>query len=163
MKRGMQIVGAFFVSSVALNSAFAEAAPDVIKDESYNMPPAVTAMMGVDEAMVKMETAAMPAVLDAFKKSHPAPFWVFGEDRQLAVRNHIVPAHWFENGVRQHGKFSGTARPGEFYVFQACVLGGDKAVSNLTPRLTFSGALGGAETRSITSLPVAVGAAGTSP
>ena len=51
--------------------------------------------------MAKMETAAPPEVLDNFKKQHPAPFWLFGEDRQLAIRNSIIPAHWFDDGARQ--------------------------------------------------------------
>ena len=118
-------------TTVLLLAALLLAAPctlaeDVIKDDTYNMPPAVTAAMGVDEAMTKMETAVKPEVLDAFKKAHPAPFWLFGEDRQLAVRNNIIPAHWFEGGARQFGKFSGVARPGEFYVFQVAVVGGEK-------------------------------------
>jgi len=104
-------------------------AEDAIKDSTYNMPPAVVATMGVDEAMTKMETAAKPDVLEAFKKIHPAPFWLFGEDRQLAVRNNIIPAHWFENGAKQWGKFSGVARPGEFYAFQVCMLGGKGSVA----------------------------------
>ncbi len=103
-------------------------AEDSIKDSTYNMPPAVVAAMGVDEATKKMETPVQPEVLAAFKKAHPAPFWLFGEDRQLAVRNNIIPAHWFEDGAKQWGKFSGEARPGEFYVFQVCVIAGKETL-----------------------------------
>jgi hypothetical protein len=106
-------------------AALSVRAADTIKDDTYNMPPAVVATMGVDDAMKKMETAVKPETLEAFKKANPAPFWLFGEDRQLAVRNNIIPAHWFENGVRQHGKFAGVARPGEFYVFQVVFLRGE--------------------------------------
>jgi hypothetical protein len=92
--------------------------PAIAEDAGYNMPAAVTATMAADAVMAKMETAVKPEVLEAFKKAHPAKFWLFGEDRQLAVRNNIIPAHWFENGAKQFQQFSGVARPGEFYVFQ---------------------------------------------
>lgn len=122
-------------------------AADSIKDSTYNMPDAVVATMGVDEAMKKMETPVSPAVLEEFKKAHPAPFWLFGEDRQLAVRNNIIPAHWFEGGAKQYGKFSGVARPGEFYVFQVAVVGGEQGVYlNADTKIP---ELAGAETRII--------------
>lgn len=88
----------------------------------YNMPDAVTTTMAADAVMTKMETAVKPADLAAFQQQHPATFWLFGEDRQLPVRNHIIPAHWFGGGARQYQKFSGLAQPGEFYVFQVCML-----------------------------------------
>jgi hypothetical protein len=112
------------LAGLGLLAAVSVRAEDVIKDDTYNMPPAVVATMGVDDAMKKMEAAVKPEVLEAFKKANPAPFWLFGEDRQLAVRNNIIPAHWFENGAKQHGKFAGVARPGEFYVFQVCMMTG---------------------------------------
>lgn len=107
----------------------------------YNMPPAVAGTMGVYEAMKKMETAVSPSVLDAFKKANPAPLWLFGEDRQLAVRNQIIPAHWFEHGTKQQGAFSGIARPGEFYVFQVCVVAGTEpcSITKIDPRLELAG------------------------
>jgi hypothetical protein len=120
------ILLASIASAFPVSHAFAE---DSIKDPTYNMPDAVVATMGVDEVMKKMETPVAPEVLSEFKKKHPAPFWLFGEDRQLAVRNNIIPAHWFEGGAKQYGKFSGVARPGEFYVFQVAVVGGEKGVS----------------------------------
>ena len=104
------------------------ALPAAAAEADYNLPPAVTGTMGADAAMVKMETPVKPEVLEAFKKSHPAKFWVFGEDRQLAVRNRIIPAHWFEDGAKQYQHFAGVARPGEFYVFQVCVVPGEERV-----------------------------------
>jgi hypothetical protein len=86
-------------------------------------------------AMRQMETPVKPEVLAAFKKAHPAAFWLFGEDRQRAVRNNIIPAHWLEDGAKSWNHFSGTARPGEFYVFQLCVVCGDKPVKNFAPSL----------------------------
>ena len=74
-----------------------------------------------DSVLEQMERAAAPATVAAFKAAHPAPFRLFGEDRQRAVRNNIVPAHWFGNGGPGE-RFEGVARPGEFYVFQTCVL-----------------------------------------
>ena len=113
------LAAAVLAAFCGLRTACAE---DVIKDATYNLPSAVAATMGVDEAMQKMETAVAPEVLAAFKQAHPAPFWLFGEDRQLAVRNNIIPAHWFADGAKQYGHFSGVARPGEFYVFQVCMI-----------------------------------------
>ncbi|MEO5712129.1 MAG: glycoside hydrolase domain-containing protein, partial [Luteolibacter sp.] len=114
-----------YASSILLAACMTAAAEDPIKDDTYNMPPAVVAEMGVDAAMKKMETPVTAETLDAFKKAHPAPFWLFGEDRQLAVRNNIVPAHWFQDGAKQFQKFSGVARPGEFYVLQVGLIPGD--------------------------------------
>ncbi len=76
--------------------------------------------------MAKMETAVPAEVLDNFKKQHPARFWLFGEDRQLAVRRTVIPAHWFENGAKQFQQFSGVAQPGEFYVFQVGLVPGEE-------------------------------------
>lgn len=142
--------------------ALVVAMPLVTALASYNMPPAVTAMTGVDEAMTRMETAVPQEVLADFKKAHPAPFWLFGEDRQLAVRNNIVPVHWFVEGFPQHGRFSGIARPGEFYLFQVCVLAGGQPLSTLLPRVSIPG-LGKAEIRFITRTPVTVGAGEVKP
>jgi len=110
---------------------------EVAEDASYNMPPAVAETMSVDDSMVMMEKPVSPSVLAAFEKAHPARFWLFGEDRQLAVRNGIIPAHWFEQGTTRWGRFSGVARPGEFYVFQVCVIAGSEPLGNIVPRLTF--------------------------
>ncbi len=95
-------------------------------DPSYNMPQAVTGTMEADAVMTQMETAVRPEVLEAFKKQHPAKFWLFGEDRQLAVRRNIIPAHWFEVAAKQFQQFSGVARPGEFYVFQVVMVPGEE-------------------------------------
>jgi hypothetical protein len=94
-----------------------------------------TALRDSDAAMRLMETPVKPEVLADFEKAHPAPYWLFGEDRQRAVRNNIIPAHWFENHAQSWNKFSGVARPGEFYVFQVCVLFGAKAVAVFPPEV----------------------------
>jgi len=156
----MERLNKLFVSGGLV--ALVVAMPLVTALASYNMPPAVTAMMGVDEAMARMETAASPEALADFKKAYPAPFWIFGEDRQLAVRNNIVPAHWVENGARQHGRFSGTVRPGEFYVFQVCVVAGEQPLAALMPRVSIP-SLAKAEIRFITKIPVTVGAGEVKP
>lgn len=122
--------------------------------DTYNRPPEVAATLGADETLLKMETAVQPETLEAFKKGNPAPFWLFGEDRRLAVRNSIIPAHWFEGGAKQHGRFTGSVRPGEFYVFQVCVIGGDKRQEALLPKLTFKD-FAGASVKAI-SRPAAV-------
>src|SRR6478735_1163322 len=121
------LAGPFAAAAVFSASLLLPArAEDAIKDDTYNMPSAVTSTMGVDVAMRKMETPVKPEVLAEFKKQHPAKFWLFGEDRQFAVRRNIVPAHWFEDGAKQFQKFSGVARPGEFYVFQVCRVPGEQ-------------------------------------
>jgi hypothetical protein len=146
------ILLASLASAFPASHVFAE---DSIKDPTYNMPDAVVATMGVDEAMKKMETPVTPEVLAEFKKNHPAPFWLFGEDRQLAVRNNIIPAHWFEGGAKQYGKFSGVARPGEFYVFQVAVVGGRQ--SEALDAMAKIPSLAGAEARIINRDTVYVG------
>lgn len=110
---------------------------EVVDGASYNMPSPVAETMSVDDSTAMMEKAVSPDVLSTFKKAHPARFWLFGEDRQLAVRNEIIPAHWFEQGATHWGRFSGVARPGEFYVFQVCVIAGPEPLENIIPRLTF--------------------------
>jgi hypothetical protein len=90
-----------------------------------DLPAAVNTLIEPAAAMAKMETAVPPGVLEAFKKQHPATFWLFGEDRQLAIRNAIIPAHWFDGEAPQFQQFHGVARPGEFYVFQVGLLPGD--------------------------------------
>jgi hypothetical protein len=90
---------------------------------NYNMPDAVTTIVSANEVAKKMTTAVAPDLLADFQKNHPAAFWVFGEDRQQAVRKGVIPAHWFADGARHYQQFSGVAQPGEFYVFQACLLG----------------------------------------
>lgn len=102
----------------------------------YNMPAAVGSTMAADAAMVKMERAVTTATLKAFQRAHPAPLWLFGEDRTLAVRNNIIPAHWFAPGTPQCGLFTGEARPGEFYVFQACIIAGAEPIPPVLPSLT---------------------------
>jgi hypothetical protein len=118
------------LATATLFALLATALPAIAEDAGYNMPAAVTATRAADAVMAKMETAVKPEVLEAFKKSHPAKFWLFGEDRQFAVRNNIIPAHWFDNGAKQFQQFSGVARPGEFYVFQVCIVPGDDEFSS---------------------------------
>ena len=90
----------------------------------------VDAIIPVDRSLEIMEKTAAPETVAEFEKSNPAPFWLFGEDRQLSVRVNRIPAHWFapasaEGDIREFnriGAFSGTAQPGEFYVFQMAIL-----------------------------------------
>lgn len=90
-------------------------------NSGYNMPVLTEKIqMKEDSVMKAMETAVSPDIWDAYKKAHVAPFWIFGEDRQLAVRNQILPAHWFSD-IKKYQSFKGQAQPGEFYPFQACV------------------------------------------
>ena len=86
-----------------------------------NIPDASAGVMPADKVMDWMETAVEPSAWAAWCKAHPAPFHLFGEDRQYAVRNNIIPAHWFAKGNRAAERFHGVAQPGEFYPFQVCV------------------------------------------
>jgi hypothetical protein len=114
-------------AAVVLIAFYCVCSAQAAEDAEYNLPTAVTGTMAADAVMAKMETAVKPEVLEAFKQAHPAKFWLFGEDRQFAVRNAIIPAHWFEDGAKQFQQFSGVARPGEFYVFQVGLLPGNDA------------------------------------
>ena len=120
----------------------------------------VTAIVPRDTSLASMEKAVQPEVLEAFKQAHPAPFWLFGEDRQFAVRNNIVPARWFENAAGQYGRFSGVACPGEFYVFQLGVLDGNQPLENIAPVVKIAGLK---ETRIITRGPLSVKAGEVKP
>ncbi len=86
-----------------------------------NIPDASTGVMPADKVMEWMENAVDPAAWKAWRAARPAPFWLFGEDRQYAVRNNIVPAHWIAKGGGASTRFRGVAQPGEFYPFQICV------------------------------------------
>jgi len=85
-------------------------------------PAKMTGEMPLDETVLKMETPAVPAALAAWKARHPAPFWLFGEERRLPVRLDLVPAHWFADAKGPAAAFAGEAEPGEDFVFQVCAL-----------------------------------------
>ena len=84
-----------------------------------NDPGATDGAMPLDKVIERMETAVPSSTWDAYSKEHPAPFWLFGEDRRFAVRNDIIPAHWFNDGGAAAQCFRGVAQPGEFYPFQS--------------------------------------------
>ena len=86
-----------------------------------NIPDASGGVMPSDKVMDWMENAVDPVAWAKWRAAHPAPFLLFGEDRQYAVRNNIVPAHWIAKGNRASERFHGVAQPGEFYPFQVCV------------------------------------------
>ena len=86
-----------------------------------NIPDASNDVMPTDKVMDWMENAVDSAAWAKWRQAHPAPFHLFGEDRQYAVRNNIIPAHWFAKGNRAAERFHGVAQPGEFYSFQVCV------------------------------------------
>ena len=87
-----------------------------------NIPSETSGAMPSDTVLEKMEKRIESAAWNAWRKAHPAPFWLFGEDRARAVRNGIVPSHWFAAGSRAADGFCGKAQPGEFYPFQVCVV-----------------------------------------
>ena len=100
---------------------FANLACGAIGSAEDNIPGASVGVMPADKVMERMENAADPVAWAEWRKAHPAPFQLFGEDRQFAVRNNIVPAHWIAKGSRAAERFHGVAQPGEFYPFQVCV------------------------------------------
>ncbi len=96
------------------------------EDPQYNLPE--TAAMGnrrVHDPFVssRMNALADETTLRIWRKLHAGPeYFVFTEDRADPVRwAHGVPAHWLRDTRRHLGRFSGTAAPGEFYVFQVVV------------------------------------------
>ena len=97
------------------------------EEGDYNMPETKTVARATDLTPMLMEQAADPAALAAFKAQHPADFWLFGERRDRAVRTNLFPAVWLGEGASAFGGFRGTAQPGEYYVFQAVIVGGAKA------------------------------------
>ena len=86
-----------------------------------NIPSATDGVMPAGKVTEWMENAVDPGAWATWRNAHPAPFHLFGEDRQYAVRNNIVPAHWLAKGNRAAERFHGVAQPGEFYPFQVCV------------------------------------------
>lgn len=105
---------------VAALCAFAAFGREIGSAED-NIPDASNGVMPVDKVMNWMENAVDPGAWEKWRAAHPAPFLLFGEDRQYAVRNNIVPAHWIAKGNRAAERFHGVAQPGEFYPFQVCV------------------------------------------
>ena len=87
-----------------------------------NIPEPTDGAMPEDDVMAWMENCVDPDLWAAYRKAHPAPFHLFGEDRHYAVRNDIFPAHWLAKGNHAAEGFKGNAQPGEFYPFQICVV-----------------------------------------
>jgi hypothetical protein len=56
-----------------------------------NIPDASGGVMPTDKVTEWMENAVDPFAWTKWRNAHPAPFHLFGEDRQYAVRNNIVP------------------------------------------------------------------------
>ncbi len=131
------------ISCAAIFAAHGAAQKRAVQEE--NIPEATTGEMPEDAVCAEMERAVDAAVWADWRRTHPAPFWLFGEERRLAVRNNIIPAHWFADGSEAAKIFHGRAQPGEWYAFQVCVAS-DKArelaweaktplaVTRITPR-----------------------------
>ena len=101
-----------------------------------NIPSATDGVMPADKVTDWMENEVDPDSWATWRNAHPAPFWLFGEDRQYAVRNNIVPAHWLAKGNHAAKRFHGVAQPGEFYPFQVRLRWSAKTglkVSRITP------------------------------
>lgn len=109
--RSIVAVWAFLLFAIVHPAAWAQTTMDPALDT-----------LAENTILTIMEDPVPARTRDAFRATHPAPFWLFGEHRRLAVRNAIVPARWFAEGSEQHGRFTGTARPGEFFTFQIGVL-----------------------------------------
>ncbi len=121
-----------------------------------NIPSATDGVMPADKVTDWMENEVDPDSWATWRNAHPAPFRLFGEDRQYAVRNNIVPAHWLAKGNRAAERFHGAAQPGEFYPFQVCV------ASEKARRLRWS-AKTGLKVSRITPAECAVAAKGVKP
>lgn len=142
-RRTIKLLSLFAVSCAAFAAAQGASQRRAVQEE--NIPDATTGEMPADAVSAKMERAVDLALWADWRRSHPAPFWLFGEERRFAVRNDIVPAHWFGKGSEAAKIFHGRAQPGEWYAFQVCVAS-DKArdlvweaktplsVTRITPR-----------------------------
>ena len=105
------LCASLLLSIVSAPSSFAQHMPD----------PAIDTL-AEETVLSMMESRVSAGVLGTFKAGTPAPFWLFSEHRRLAVRNNIVPAHWFVNGTQHHGMLTGSAHPGEFFTFQIALV-----------------------------------------
>jgi hypothetical protein len=73
------------------------------------------------------------AAVAAFRGSHPAAYWVFGESRENPIcRRDAVPADWLSQPDRRLARFGGPARPGEFTVFQLGLWAGEQDLEAVT-------------------------------
>lgn len=74
-----------------------------------------------------MEQLATPPQVEAFTGRVKRDSYVFGEDRVNSIRRHdALPAHWLDGSDARFENFTGTAQPGEFYVFQLAVYAANK-------------------------------------
>lgn len=130
--------------TVCMFAALAGTLVFAVPEKEQNIPEESKGEMPQDAVTAKMEKAVPPDVWAAYRASHPKAFWLFGEERRFAVRNDIIPAHWFAEGSRADEIFTGYAQPGEYYPFQVCVVSEkarslkwsaetDLAVSFITP------------------------------
>lgn len=90
--------------------------------EEQNIPEESYGTMPDDAVMAKMEKRVSPQVWSTYRSSNTKAFWLFGEERRFAVRNDIIPEHWFAKDSKADKIFTGYAQPGEFYPFQVCVV-----------------------------------------
>jgi len=82
-----------------------------------------------------MEQPATPEQVETFIRRVPRDCYVFGEDRVNSIRRHdALPAHWLDGADGSLEKFTGTAQPGEFYVFQLGVYAGGSDLGPVTLR-----------------------------
>lgn len=69
-----------------------------------------------------MEQLATPAQVEAYTQRVKRGCYVFGEDRVNSIRRHdALPAHWLDDANARLEQFTGSAQPGEFYVFQLAI------------------------------------------
>jgi glycosyl hydrolase family 123 len=102
-----------------------------------SLPPAtVTAFQAVDSmsGVWPMEVIATRAETESLAARHPGEhFLLFPEDRTRPIRmTGDLPSWWIEAGA--NGPVTGTARRGEFYVFQIGGWAVDRALDSLTVR-----------------------------
>lgn len=80
--------------------------------------------------MDPMEVVATDAEVEALARAHPAPYLLFPEDRTRAIRMpDDLPLSWVRKGPTS--RFSGDARPGEYYPFQIGVWAARQGIAKL--------------------------------
>jgi hypothetical protein len=102
--------------------ALAGAAAIIAAPAAYAMPEEPVLTGSTMNHAPDMEKLAVATQVDEFTSRIRRDYYVFGENRVNPVRRReALPAHWLERSDAQLEKFSGSAQPGEFYVFQLAV------------------------------------------
>ncbi len=107
-------------------------------NEDYNTPTAIhTAIDTLKDPHGPLEVLADGELISTFLEKNESTLHAFGEDRSRPIRRFdLPPARWLQTPEDYIDKFSGTAQPGEFYVFQIGLFVAHRSIEELG--ITFS-------------------------